>query len=334
MPCDKPRDGWLVNGQLKFEIPNGGEGKFLKIPCRLCRGCRLDHYQQWSVRMMHEAQMHQANQFVTLTYDEEHLPSDRSLDRSDYQNFLKRLRKEFAPLRIRFFLCGEYGSKTSRPHYHAILFGLPLADLESEAKNKRGELLFGSAKLDEIWGKGHCIVGDVTHQSCGYVASYMLKDMDGNYRKDQPYEVLNVSTGEVEERVRPFVAMSNRPGIGAEFFYRYRDDMFPHGFAVVKKGDKYVKTAIPEYYWRLLERESPELHRELMDDREFLTEDPKFLAEHSPERLAVRAEARESRIATFGSKGSDEKSGVRLAVIAPDDPEREAFENALLELVE
>ena len=92
-----------------------------KIPCRNCVGCRLEHSRQWAMRCTHEAQLHSDNCFITLTYDNAHLPSDFSLDKKHFSDFMKRYRKKFGP-NIRYFHCGEYGSKFGRPHYHACIF--------------------------------------------------------------------------------------------------------------------------------------------------------------------------------------------------------------------
>jgi hypothetical protein len=97
------------------------------------------------------------------------LPEDGSLDVSHFQIFMKRLRHRVKPLKIRFFHCGEYGDKTRRPHYHALIFGYKVLF----KKQKSGDL-FTSDMLAKCWGKGHCLVGDLTFESAAYVARYVV----------------------------------------------------------------------------------------------------------------------------------------------------------------
>ena len=109
--------------------------EYISIPCGKCIGCRLDYSRTWADRCMLESQYHKNNWFLTLTYDNDHLPEQRpgspvhSLQKRDMQLFMKRLRKRFPNDKIRFFGCGEYGSKSCRPHYHLLLFGVPFEDL-------------------------------------------------------------------------------------------------------------------------------------------------------------------------------------------------------------
>lgn len=101
--------------------------------------------------------------FVTLTYSDEELPTDSKLSKRHLQLFLKRLRKAY-PTKIKYYACGEYGdpTKTNRPHYHLIIFGMEMSD-----KNL----------ITETWNKGRTDVGTVTIQSCRYVASYIQKKL-------------------------------------------------------------------------------------------------------------------------------------------------------------
>ena len=96
----------------------------VKVPCRKCIGCLIDQARDVSVRAYQESLLYDNNCFITLTYDNEHLPADRSVSKREFQLFMKRLRKYFSNIQIRFLACGEYGGKTNRPHYHALLFGI------------------------------------------------------------------------------------------------------------------------------------------------------------------------------------------------------------------
>lgn len=308
MSCYHPIKRYITADGGTFEKPHGHSGAHTKHPCRKCTGCRLDHRTEWSLRMMHEASMHEDCQFVTLTYDDDHLPEDQSLDQTHMQKFFRRLRKEFSPKKIRFVYSGEYGGQTSRPHYHAIIFGLELDDLKKIDKNERGEPLYQSEKLEQIWGNGYCIVGAVTHQSCGYVASYMLKDIEGNYNKDEPYEIIDLETGEVRERRRPFARYSNRPGIGRSWFDEYHADCFPSDF-ITSKGKKY---SVPGYYFRLLEERDPETYAEVKERREAAIYTDENKANTTKERLKSREICRKAKL-SLRKRGTQQKPEQKTA---------------------
>ena len=127
------------------------------------------------MRNMHEASLWLNNIFITLTYDNEHLPEHNTLVKKDFQDFMKRLRKKKKASTknpIRFFHCGEYGEQFGRPHYHAILFNTNFRDRETlNAKGTKG--LTTSETLNKLWGKGHTSIGDVTFESAAYVAGYV-----------------------------------------------------------------------------------------------------------------------------------------------------------------
>jgi len=199
---------------------------------------------------MHEAALHESSCFLTLTYDEAHLPSDLSLRPRDVALFMKRLRQFVLPARIRFYLCGEYGAKHSRPHYHVLVFGFSPADKVFFRTSGAGFKVFTSASMDSVWTVGATYVGDVSLESAGYVARYVLKKVgsDGDLR-----EILDVDTGEIVTREHEFSRMSLRPGIGANWFDRYFSDVFPHDRVIVKGK----RANVPRYYDKLLSRFNP-----------------------------------------------------------------------------
>lgn len=119
LPCYKTPSGKIVFSPVQGAVP-------AQVPCGQCIGCRLAHSRDWATRCMHEAHMHESSSFITLTYSPEHLPENGSLVRKHFTDFLKRLRKALGSVKIRYFGCGEYGSKLERPHYHAIIVGLLL----------------------------------------------------------------------------------------------------------------------------------------------------------------------------------------------------------------
>lgn len=196
------------------------------VPCGQCIGCRLEYSRQWAVRCVHEAQMHEYSSFITLTFSDEHLPSDRSICKRDFQLFMKRLRKRISRdygIEVRYFACGEYGEERQRPHYHACIFGFDFPDKIPQGTNSQGDTLYSSSYLSKCWQFGFNIIGSVTFESCAYVARYICKKHKG---KDSPdsYEIIDKDTGEVHFQEKEFCLMSRRPGIGSSWFEVYGSD--------------------------------------------------------------------------------------------------------------
>ncbi len=156
--------------------------------CGQCMPCRINRRRLWTHRMVLESYKHNTNSFVTLTYDDQNLPKDLSLDPKHAQDWLKRLRKSIEPSRVRYYLVGEYGDESQRPHYHAALFGVGREHAEV---------------IQSTWNKGYTYTGDLTFQSAQYIGGYVTKKMT---KLDDP---------RLEGRFPEFARMSNRPGIGA-----------------------------------------------------------------------------------------------------------------------
>lgn len=186
------------------------------VPCGKCPGCRMDYSRVWANRMLVELDdMDNQAVFLTLTYNAEHLPytdlDDKgrrypTLNKRDLQLFWKRLRKAFPDSRIRYYIAGEYGPKTHRPHYHAIVYGLSLsdfADLEFLRTNGLGQAYYNSPKLADIWGNGFIVLSEVSWHTCAYVSRYVLK-------KRGKLDKYVVATNVVPE----FNLSSRKPGIG------------------------------------------------------------------------------------------------------------------------
>lgn len=136
------------------------------LPCKRCMACRIQHTREWAVRLMHELDYHDRASFVTLTYDDDHLPVDGGLDKRALQLFLKRYRKSAAPGPIKYYACGEYGGRFGRPHYHLIIYG--------DAFDRRDD-----RRLLEVWPYGFNSSGSVTYDSCRYVAGYCIDKLNG-----------------------------------------------------------------------------------------------------------------------------------------------------------
>lgn len=239
MPCYSPIEGWRAskpneNGRFPvvFNRQEAQQDAPINLPCGKCIGCRLDQSRQWAVRCVNEASLHDDNCFLTLTYEDEYLPNGASLDRRDFQLFMKRLRKEIAPKKIRYYGCGEYGeeqdplvpTKIGRPHFHAIIFGYDFDDKEIHSVNHQDDHLFISEKLDRLWGKGFASIGNVTFASAAYVARYCTKKINGDMAEDH-YKRIDPFTGEIHDLVPEFSMCSLKPAIGANWLKKYASDL-------------------------------------------------------------------------------------------------------------
>lgn len=286
MPCYSPLSAWRSDdGDILFKCP-GSITPDLELPCGQCVGCRLERSRRWAMRCMHESQMHDASSFVTLTYSEDKCPL--SLRYRDWQLFMKRLRKVFP--KARFYMCGEYGETTQRPHYHGILFGVFFADRTLHAENG-GYPLYQSAILDRLWGLGFATVGDVTFESAAYTARYIMKKVTGDAAIEH-YKRVHVYTGEIVEVVPEFSRMSLKPGIGATWFEKFRSDVFhKNRDYVIVNG---TKCKPPRYYREYLDRLDPDLGEEI-DYNRYLRSG-QGLADRTPERLAVREIVEKARV--------------------------------------
>lgn len=286
MACFRPVQAFrLVDGSVVFS-ERGQVDQVIQVPCGRCVGCRIARARAWSLRCVHEAQLHERNCFVTLTYDEAHLPPFGSLRYRDFQLFMKRVRRHFHGQVVRFFVAGEYGEGLKRPHYHACLFGIDFND-------KQPVSIFGkrsgyrSALLAKLWGLGHVHLGDLNVRTAGYAARYCLKKVTG-HAAEAHYAVCD-SDGVLGSLVPEFCRVSLRPGVGALWFDRYRGDL--SGDFVVHEGARY---SVPRYYDKLTKRLDPSRLEQLKEDRETRALPHKH--ECSPARLSVREQVEEARL--------------------------------------
>lgn len=178
---------------------------------------------------------------------------------------------------VRYFVAGEYGEQYKRPHWHAILFNCRFPD---QVRLQNGTIQ--SLLAEDVWGKGRVVIGDVSPTSAAYVAGYTYGKRYGAEAEDHYEDLVNPLTGEVSRRRSEFVAMSRRPGIGAEWYARFGADLFPHDVAV-QEGRKYK---VPRYYSEKFKLDHPELW-EAISERRYLKalERPE---ESTPERRAAR----------------------------------------------
>jgi len=311
VPCFAPLSAW----RSKFVRPSTGKhlivfkrpafGKLLSyealpLPCGQCIGCRLEYSRQWAIRCVHEADMHEDNCFVTLTFDNEHLNKNGSLVKSDFQNFMKRLRKHLSKSgqakRVRFFHCGEYGETYGRPHHHVCLFGFDFPDKvrvlpEDSSRARRLELegikIYRSELLGRLWPFGLHEIGDVTFESAAYVARYVVKKLTGDnasfcYEGKLP-EYVSMSRG------GRTAAGENMGGIGRRWFEKFYADVYPFD-EVVLRG-KVMKP--PKAYDRIYELDNAQDFDKIRRNR---VEKAKANPHNVPERLRERHKLTKLRV--------------------------------------
>lgn len=234
------------------------------IPCGHCIACRINYSSDWANRMLLESQYYgDDNWFVTLTYDNEHLPPDlngvfdspfHTLVKDEVSSFMKRLRR-YSGQKIRFYACGEYGSERARPHYHIIIFGLHLdaSDLKFWKFNHQGDALYTSQLIERAWSLNgvpfglHC-VAQVNWETCAYTARYVTKKLNGDAAA--VYDDAAI--------IPEFSVMSRKPGIGRLYYDDHVEEIFENREIIVStsKGGKTFKP--PKYYDRLYDIDYPE----------------------------------------------------------------------------
>lgn len=291
MPCTCPLDAWAgPDGVPVFSPSQTYSGaRFFCLPCGKCLGCQLDHARGWSVRCVHEGQMRGSCCFATLTYEGEHLPPGGDLCFEDVRLFLARVRKRFGE-GVRYFGCGEYGTKKLRPHYHLVFFGLDFDDRVPFGKSRSGVPYDTSETLSRLWGKGFATVQDFTRECGEYVARYTMKKRpQGGAFADR---LLRWDDDGVQYQVRPEFLMMSRGkrfgGIGREWALKFKSDWFPSDF-VVLNGQRYQ---VPRFYTTLLSpKEQVWLKRDRMRRAELRAD------EHSERRLMTRDESRRLKTA-------------------------------------
>lgn len=277
MACFSPITAWqLDSGEIVF-AERGKIRRSLTLPCGQCVGCRLERSRQWAVRCVHESQLYDVSSYVTLTYNDEHLPDLGGLEYRHFQLFMKKLRRKFGP--VRFFMCGEYGEESKRPHFHACLFGVSFPDREPCSGDGDGFPLYRSDMLESLWGYGFCTIGAVTFDSAAYVARYVMKKVTGDAAQHH-YLRTDFRTGEIG-LVRPeFCRMSLKPGIGARWIERYSAEVYVRDGCVING----VVVKPPRYYDKWLKEHDGFKSDEVLDARLAKVN----YADVTPERLKVR----------------------------------------------
>lgn len=332
MQCSKPLSGYLqhkADGKRKLYLDKNADPSneaYIQVPCGKCLGCKLEYSRQWAVRLVHESNYWEPGHqhFITLTYNDEHLPAYGNLIKKDFQDFMKRLRKHHVKnygypdishgknpqptiaYNMKYFHSGEYGKSCrncgkskfyhgtnsscqhwsptlGRPHYHAILFGSQFPDMELKEVTDSGNRLYESETLNGLWSKngkpiGFATIGDVTFESCSYVARYVTKKIYGSdahehYKK--PIKI-NQETGEVEEffeMQKEYVTMSrgNRynpdNAISKKQMQNFKTDIYPHDRVVMYRTGESIPMKPPRYYDKLLEKSDPDMYDSVKEKR-------------------------------------------------------------------
>lgn len=306
MACYRPLTGYrsrFINASGKrsivFNKSQGYSDLPVQVPCNQCIGCRLEKARQWAIRCVHEAQLHDSNCFITLTYDDEHLPEYGTLVKKHFQDFMKRLRERRAYGTVRVFYCGEYGDRRGRPHYHAILFGVDFPDKERIEDAPSGSEQYFSKELNEIWsdekGKliGRATIGSVTFESAAYIGRYVTKKLHGKHKQGvTKYDVVDPVTGEVVfERLPEFAhgSKGKKGGIGRPWFEKFSQDVRKDFITVRGRRMK-----PPKYYDTLQEKVSPDHHAKVKGKRKRAAK--KHEGDNTYERLRVREQCQQASL--------------------------------------
>jgi len=242
MSCFHPIKAWRVENNTRLVFSeNHKYDKYktecLRIPCGRCIGCLLDRANSHATRCWCQTQTSDINEccFITLTYDNEHLPEGGYLKIKDEQDFWKRLRYYKPECKIKYFGCGEYGPNTHRCHWHFCVWGYKPKDLVFYKFNKNSDKLYKSKELKEIWGNGFVIIGNLTYRSACYVSRYCTKKI---FKKQNWAKQIDV---------KPECTICSK-GIGLEYWEKFKENIKKNN-GIMIKIDKTVKNKkIPKYY--------------------------------------------------------------------------------------
>ena len=307
MPCYRPLDAYVIAGKtengkkiIAFKKQNNWIER-VKLPCGQCIGCKLLRSVNWAVRCEHEMSLHEQNCFITLTYDEENLPQDYSLRKDHFINFMKRLRRAIDPVKVRYFMCGEYGEQSWRPHYHAILFGFAFPDKIQVQFKEVENPYFLSPLLKKLWKFGNHMIANATFETAAYCARYCTKKITGDLAEEHYNRTIlkfDEDTGEIETYLETvlepeYATMSRRPGIGKGWFEKYKSDCYPTDF-LIRKGNK---LPVPRYYDKLIEREDEVMLAQIKVARELHAK--KDFIENTGARLIAREHCKRKQLETL-----------------------------------
>lgn len=280
MPCYHPMAAYRPRAGGSILFADRGDCDPITITCKQCIGCKLERARDWATRCMHEASMHERNVFLTLTWDDAHLPADGQLEYLPFQLFMKRLWKFAQPWDQRFYMCGEYGGLYRRPHYHALVFGFDFDDKSFYKRSESGDKLYTSDALSRLWPYGFATAGGVTFESAGYCARYCCSKITGDLAYFH-YASIGDS-GDIVQLNPEFNRMSLKPGLGASWLEKFESDVFPRDYVIVR-GSKFP---VPAYYDKLFSRSDPFTYEDIKVQRILASRE--FLPDNTDARLLVK----------------------------------------------
>lgn len=203
-------------------VVNAAGEKFTVIPCGQCLNCRRNRAFRWKTRILMELDDYEPDQacFLTLTYDDDHIPDRGLLRYKDVQDFLKKLResvrRDSPDTRLRFFTAAEYGEQTSRPHYHLAIFGYDFfddnrADVLLTHYSHDMKPLYTNSRISDCWDKGIAEFAELSEGSASYIAGYCVKKLE--------------DAAAVGKSIQPFIRMSLKPALGSRYLSRHLDEI-------------------------------------------------------------------------------------------------------------
>lgn len=272
------------------------------LPCGNCPGCKMQNAASWANRMEMELPYHKNAWFLTLTYDDEHVPwsydhelginketgeveiENLTLNYEDMQKFWKRVRRwlEYHKRntgKLMYFQAGEYGGKTHRPHYHAIVYDLPIEQSElKEYKRKKGAIYYNVDWITKLWGMGHVVIAPAEWKAMAYTARYTTKKIYGHDSKKY-YEELGI----LPERCM----MSKKPAIGAQYYLDHKDEIYKKDEIQLKNGKRCKP---PRYFDKLFDIDHSK--RKPLTDAESEEIEETIVKAESEELKAIKRERR------------------------------------------
>lgn len=245
---------------------------------------------------MHEAQLHENNCFVTLTYAPEHLPEHGVLRYDDAVKFMKRLRRHCGS-GIRSYGCAEYGAKFGRPHYHLCIFNYDFNDKIQYSTTPTGFPLYTSPLLQSLWtdpitetSLGFTTVGAFSFETAAYVARYVMKKITGDLAEPH-YETISEQGEVINRPPEKAICVSRRPGLGRPWLDKYTSDVYPSDYVIVDGK----KCRPPKYYDYRFEIEYPDDFHKIKVSRK--NKALMHEGNNTADRLAVREEIVDLKLA-------------------------------------
>lgn len=302
MPCHNPRfstqDEYglvtLRHSRLQALLE---EGDYLELSCGRCGGCRARRVRDKAIRSYHESLLHRRaagralvsnNCFITLTYDDSTLPPHSSLDHSHWQNFAKKFRRDVGP--FRYLMCGEYGGKTHRPHYHAVLFGMDFHADRKIWKQDGKKIEWRSPTLEELWPHGFSSLAPMNFATASYVAGYVVKKMR-NANFEEAHAIYGKGPEPIFVKKPEYTQASKVPGLGADFFKKYWHEIYPRDRVRIE-GKEYMP---PKFYDKLLFERDPVVYDQVMAKRAEWLEEQEPTTDNELKARKANFEARMSQ---------------------------------------